>query len=267
MQTSSGSTSAARPVGVAAASMASYSSPSAPSGVTSMTCSTLVQLVADLVDARPQLRADDQHLGAGVVEHVVELVGGQPEVDDRVGRAQRGGGEGQLDAGRVVLVEERDDVAAPDAQFGQRAGQPADPVVPLRPGPGPVQVGHRLVIGLGLRPVGQPVVEEPRIGQVGGLLVSSPSSFARVERATSDLRFLQAENSSQEISGAVSISGGCRSTCQRGHDGRAPSTHRRRHNNDALHADHAVHPRGRGSRRRTSTSTRSSPRWAATTRN
>ena len=37
---------------------------------------------------------------------------------------------------RVVLVQERDDVAAPDAQFGQRAGQSADPVVPLRPGPG-----------------------------------------------------------------------------------------------------------------------------------
>ena len=44
MHTSSGSTSAARPVGVAAASRASYSSPSAPSGVTSMTRWTLVSL-------------------------------------------------------------------------------------------------------------------------------------------------------------------------------------------------------------------------------
>ena len=44
MQTSSGSTSAARPVGVAAANRASYSSPSAPSGVTSMTRATLGSL-------------------------------------------------------------------------------------------------------------------------------------------------------------------------------------------------------------------------------
>ena len=46
------------------------------------------------------------------------------------------------------------------------------------------------------------------------------------------------------------------------------TTDRRRHHNVALHADHAVHPRGREGLRgsRTSTSTRSSRRWAATTR-
>ena len=113
------------------------------------------QLVADLVDRRLELRPDDQHLGAGIVEHVVHLVGGEPEVDDRVGRPQRCGGERRLQARRVVLVEERDDVAAPDAAFGQRAGQPADPVVPLRPRPGPVQVGDGFVVGLGLGPVSE----------------------------------------------------------------------------------------------------------------
>ena len=53
-----------------------------------------------------------------------------------------------------------------------------------------------------------------------------------------------------------------------GTNGRAPSPTRRRQNNVALHADHAVHPRGRGGHggARTSTSTRSSLRWAATTR-
>ena len=49
---------------------------------------------------------------AGVVDGVVDLVGGRAPVDDRVGRAEQRGGHGELDAGRVVLVEEGHDVAA-----------------------------------------------------------------------------------------------------------------------------------------------------------
>ena len=113
--------------GVAAASSASYSSPSAPSGVTSMTCSTCGSRSRILSIERHQLGADDQHLGAGVVDGVVDLVAGRAPVDDRVGGAQRAGGQRHLDAGRVVLVEERDDVAAADAERLQRAGQPGVP--------------------------------------------------------------------------------------------------------------------------------------------
>ncbi len=160
MATSSGSTSSARPVGVAAASIASYSSPSPPSGVTVMTCSTLVSLSRILSIAWLEFRADDQQLGAGVVEHVVELVGGQPEVDDRVGGAERRGGERQLDTGRMVLVQERHHVAAFDATLLERACQPAHPVVPLGPGPGPVEVDERLGVGFGLRPVGGSLIEK-----------------------------------------------------------------------------------------------------------
>src|SRR4029079_16057426 len=46
------------------------------------------QLVPDLVDAGFELGTDDQHLRAGVVEYVVHFVGGEPEVDDGVGRTQ-----------------------------------------------------------------------------------------------------------------------------------------------------------------------------------
>ena len=44
--------------------------------------------VADLVDTTFEFGADDQQLGTGVVEDVVHLIAGQPEVDDRRSRAQ-----------------------------------------------------------------------------------------------------------------------------------------------------------------------------------
>ena len=67
----------------------------------------------------------------------------------------------------MVLVEECDDVATPDAAFGQRSGQPPHPVVPLRPRPGPVQIGHGFAVGLGFGPVRQPFVEEAGFSQIG----------------------------------------------------------------------------------------------------
>ena len=131
------------------------------------------QTVAQLLDQRHQLAADEQHPGARVVDGVVDLVAGQPEVDDRVGRADQGAGEGQLHAGRVVLVEERHHVAAPDPHVLQGSGEPAHPVVPLRPGPRPVQVRHRGLVGLHLRPVRQSVGQEDGIGERHG--VHSPA--------------------------------------------------------------------------------------------
>ena len=78
------------------------------------------------------------------------------------------GRHGQLDAGGVVLVEERHHVAAADPQRPQGAGEPAYPVVPLRPGPGAAEVGERLTVGVRLGPVGEPVVEEGGVGELGG---------------------------------------------------------------------------------------------------
>ena len=120
------------------------------------------EVLADLVDRRHQLGAHDEHLGAGVVDRVVDLVAGRAPVDDRVGRAERPGGHGELDARRVVLVEEGDHVAAADAECLQPAGAAADPVLPLPPGPGPLAIGERRPVGQVLGPVREPVVDVVR---------------------------------------------------------------------------------------------------------
>ncbi len=125
------------------------------------------QLVPDLLDQRHQLGPDEQQLRAGVVDGVVDLVAGQPEVDDRVGGTDAGRRHGQLDAGGVVLVEEGHHVAPPDPLGLEGAGQSAYAVLPLRPGPRAAEVGERLAFGVRRGPVGQPVVEVRRVGQLG----------------------------------------------------------------------------------------------------
>src|ERR1700712_4436581 len=60
----------------------------------------------------------------------------------------------------MVLVEEGDHVAATHAQVAQGSGQASYALLPLCPRPGAAEVGHRLRVGGGLRPVGQAVVEE-----------------------------------------------------------------------------------------------------------
>ena len=131
--TSSGVTAGSRSTGVAAASRASYSSPSRAVRRHLDDALDAGQPVAELLDQRHQLGADEQHPRARVVDGVVDLVAGQPEVDDRVGRADRERGEGQLHAGRVVLVEERHHVAAADPQCPaglRRAGAPGRTTAP-----------------------------------------------------------------------------------------------------------------------------------------
>ena len=131
-----------------------------------MTVLDLGQPVPDRGDQRHQVRPRRPAPGRpGVVDGVVDLVAAEPPVDDRVGRAQRGRGEAQLDAGRVVLVEEGDDVAAADPERLQAAGDATDPLVPLRPRPRPAEVAHRLPVGLGCGPVGQAVVDVRRCGK------------------------------------------------------------------------------------------------------
>jgi len=163
MQTSSGSTSDERSTGVASARQRLVLiAVAAPAGVTVITCSTFGSFVADLVDGRLQLRTDDQQLGTGVVEYVVHLVGGQRKLMMALAAPSDAAGERHLQAGGVVLVEERDHVTALDAKHSERACEPAHPVVPLGPRPGSVQVRHRLVVGLGGGPVGQSFIKEAR---------------------------------------------------------------------------------------------------------
>ena len=67
---------------------------------------------------------------------------------------------------------------------------------------------------------------------------------------------------------AVSISGGCavRRSAKEPRARWDGPLHRAEGDNDAVHADHAVHPEAEKADGRTSTSTRSSRQWAATTR-
>jgi hypothetical protein len=67
----------------------------------------------------------------------------------------------------MILVQERHDVAAPDAPLRQGAGKASDALVPLRPRPGAVLERDGFVIGLALRPVGDAVVEVSGFSQVG----------------------------------------------------------------------------------------------------
>ena len=121
------------------------------------------QPVADGLDARLEFGADDQQCGPGVVEHVVRLIAGQPEIDDRRRRSQRRRGNGGLDARRVVLVQEGHHVAAADAALRQGPGAAADAIVELSPGPGAAQVGDGDAGRFGLGPVRRAVVEETGI--------------------------------------------------------------------------------------------------------
>ena len=118
------------------------------------------EAVADRCDPGHEFGADDQQFGAGVVEHVIRLIPGQPEIDDRRRRTQRCRGDRGLDAGGMVLVQESDHVAAADTALGKRSGQPANAVVELRPGPFPVEVNDGDVVGFVFRPVRRSVVEE-----------------------------------------------------------------------------------------------------------
>ncbi len=122
--------------------------------------------VADHVDTVLEFGADDEQFGAGVVEDVVRLLPGEPEVDDRGRGPERRGRQGGLDACRMVLVQEGHHIAAADPAVGQCAGQSAYPVVELGPGEGAAQVGDGDLVGFGLRPVRQAVVEEARFGRL-----------------------------------------------------------------------------------------------------
>src|ERR671910_449003 len=77
----------------------------------------------------------------------------------------------------MVLVEERHHVAAIDATFLQGACQAANPVVPFGPGPGSLEIDHRLAVGLVFGPMGEAVVEKAGISQIShALSVARPAS-------------------------------------------------------------------------------------------
>src|SRR5690349_11089794 len=82
----------------------------------------------------------------------------------------------------MVLVEERDDVTATDAEVAQPTGRPTYPVVELRPGPRPLAVGEALTVGVDARPVGEPIVDEQRLRGTHGASVTQDTRGGKVTR-------------------------------------------------------------------------------------
>jgi hypothetical protein len=68
-------------------------------------------VVPDLVHHGHELGAHEDDPGAAVADGVGDFVGGEAPVDDGVGRAHQRAGQGDLQAGRVVLVQKGDPVA------------------------------------------------------------------------------------------------------------------------------------------------------------
>ena len=114
-----------------------------------------------LLDQGGELRPHEGEARLGVVEDVGDLVGREAEVHHRVGRPRQGAGQGRLQAGGVVLVQEGDPVAGAEPGGRLGGGGPAHPFPPFRPCPGAVLVADRFLVGSLALPAA------PQIGNVG----------------------------------------------------------------------------------------------------
>ena len=85
-----------------------------------------VQRCADAVDHRHAQVVDEQRVQAGIVDDVLELGAGQPEIQRHEDRADGGSGVHRLDEGRVVRAQKTHAVPAVDARTAQGAGKQAD---------------------------------------------------------------------------------------------------------------------------------------------
>ena len=93
-----------------------------------------VDAALDLLDHRQELVVDEQVVVLGVVDGVEYLLGRQADVDGVQHRAEHGHGEKAFQVAVAVPVHHRHRVAGPDAQFGEGAGQPADPLAQVAVG-------------------------------------------------------------------------------------------------------------------------------------
>ena len=93
----------------------------------------------------------DQHAGARLVEHVLQLVGAVGRVDADQDRADLGRGVLQLCPFRAVRRPDADPVALLDTQADQAVGERVDVGTQLRvgPAPGAVVLDQRLPVAVG----------------------------------------------------------------------------------------------------------------------
>ena len=100
------------------------------------------EVVDDRRERGQQAAVHDDDLVLGVVDDVHQLLGGQPDVQRVHDRAHAGDRVVGLEVLLVVPAEGSHRIAVPDAQFGQRAGQPARVLLDLAvagvPGPIPL---------------------------------------------------------------------------------------------------------------------------------
>ena len=78
----------------------------------------------ELFDKRQEVRVDQHHRRARVVQYVQQLLGREAEIDRLQNRAHHRDRKIALMIAVAVPIEHGDDVAMPDANFRQAAGQP-----------------------------------------------------------------------------------------------------------------------------------------------
>ncbi len=76
---------------------------------------TVVRLSRDRIEDRHEVGADDEHLGLGVVDDVLDLGWGEPPVDVDAHRVEQRRAEEHLEVLDAVLVEERHPILRADA--------------------------------------------------------------------------------------------------------------------------------------------------------
>ena len=114
------------------------------------------------LDQRQEIDIEQQGRGAGVVQRIEQLLGRQGEVPRLQHRAHHRDGEVAFVVAVAVPVQHRDHVAGLDAEIGQRAGQPPQPVAELPVGVPALAIDDDLLGRAGQRRV-QQMLDEQRI--------------------------------------------------------------------------------------------------------
>jgi hypothetical protein len=137
--------------------------------------------VLDLLEHRQKIGVDQEDGGAGVVERIEDLLGGEPDVHRLEHRPHHGHGEVALEVPVAVPVHHGHGVPRLDAQQRERTGELADPLV-QRPVVVALQVAvdDLLVRRRGQRGMEQ-VFDEQRIGVGRGRALDEVRDQAGVE--------------------------------------------------------------------------------------
>ena len=104
------------------------------------------QVGGDRVDDRHEVGPDDEHLGLGVVDDVLDLGRSEPPVDVDADRVEERRAEEDLEVFDAVLVEERDAVLRSDTLGGECLSGLRGAVTQLGPGERPIVLDECRVI-------------------------------------------------------------------------------------------------------------------------